>query len=94
MPLPEGWNTHDDIDSAKRALAASMRHPDLMPFVRNVKIPTLLATGEHDPNLASSERARAGFADARIEVLPHTGHGSVLQRPDFVIGRVGPFLSE
>lgn len=91
---PEGWNVHDDPGETGKALAATRHHPDLMPFVSRVRLPTLIATGEHDPNLASSRRALAGFADARLEVLPHTGHGSVLQRPDVVLDTVLPFLAE
>ncbi|MBM4242534.1 MAG: hypothetical protein FJ148_01805 [Deltaproteobacteria bacterium] len=75
-----------------RALGATRLHPDLTPFVAAVTAPTLIATGDHDPNLASSRRALAGFADARLEVLPHTGHGSVLQRPALVAGLVIDFL--
>jgi pimeloyl-ACP methyl ester carboxylesterase len=92
VPPPEGWNAHDDIDRARKALAASMHHPDLMPFVKRVAQPTLIATGEHDPNLESSRRALDGFTNARLEVLAHTGHGSVLQRPDLVVGFVARFL--
>jgi len=90
---PEGWNTHDDPHEAVKALAATRRLPDLMPFVEQVSMPTLIATGDHDPNLVSSRRALAGFADARLEVLPHTGHGSVMHRPDLAAELVLGFLA-
>lgn len=93
VALPEGWNEHEDLAAARMAMAATLRHPDLMPFVRAVKLPTLIATGEHDPNLASSRRALPGFANARLEILPHTGHGSVLQRPALMAGLVASFLA-
>ena len=38
-------------------MAATARHPDLMPFVTQLTIPVLVVTGEHDPNLVSSRRA-------------------------------------
>ena len=91
---PEGWNEHEDADEARKALGASLYHEDLMPFVANVAMPTLIATGEHDPNLASSRRALAGLRNGRLEVLAHTGHGSVLQRPDLVLQRALPFLAD
>jgi 3-oxoadipate enol-lactonase len=81
---PPGWNHHDDIDEARRALAATFLHPDLYPAAEAVLQPTLICTGEHDPNLASSRRALGALTDGRLEVLAHTGHGSVLQRPDLV----------
>ena len=90
---PDGWRHHVDFDSARKAMAATFLHEDLMPFVEQVRQPTLVATGEHDPNLASSRRALSGLSDARIEVLPLTGHGSVLQRPDRVAEVVGAFLA-
>jgi len=91
---PAGWRDHEDFDAARRAMAATFAHPDLMPFVAKVKMPVLVATGEHDSNLVSSRRALAGFEDGRLEVLAHTGHGSVLQRPDLVARTVMPFLAE
>jgi len=92
VPLPAGWNEHDDVDEAGRALAATFLHPDLYPVARAVTQPTLICTGEHDPNLASSRRALAALADGRLEVLAYTGHGSVLQRPDLLTERALRFL--
>jgi pimeloyl-ACP methyl ester carboxylesterase len=89
---PDGWNTHDDPEEAVKALAATRLHRDLMPFVESVEVPALIATGDHDPNLVSRRRALAGFADARLEVLPHTGHGSVMQRPDLIAPLALEFL--
>lgn len=89
---PLGAFDHDDPESAFRALAATRHEPDLMPFVEQVQAPTLIATGEHDPNLESSRRALMGFDDARLEVLPLTAHGSVLQRPTLVLATAVAFL--
>lgn len=91
---PDGTHDHDDPDATARALAATRLHPDLGPFCAEVAAPTLVATGEHDPNLTSSRRAAALLPDARLEVLAHTGHGSVLQRPDLVLDVVLPFLAD
>ena len=44
-------------------------------------MPTLVATGDHDPNLASSRDLVATAPDAHLVVLENVGHGSVLQRP-------------
>lgn len=93
VPKPAGAFDHADRKAAAGALAATFGHPDLMPFVQQVAAPTLIATGEYDPNLASSRRALEGFADARLEVLALTAHGSVLQRPDHTLGVVSAFLS-
>ena len=63
-----------------------------MPFVERIAAPTLIATGDHDPNLVSSRRALGGLTDGRLEVLPLTEHGSVLHRPAVVLEAVLPFL--
>ena len=54
--------------------------------------PVLVATGEHDPNLASSRRMVERLADAELAVLDHVGHGSVLQRPGLCADVVLDFL--
>lgn len=93
-PEPAGWCDHNDIDEARRALAATLLHPDLYGVAEAVGQPTLICTGEHDPNLASSRRALGALTEGRLEVLRSTGHGSVLQRPDLVVGLVLDFLDE
>lgn len=92
-PKIAGAFDHDDRDAAGAALLATTKHPDLMPFVEKVVAPTLIATGDFDPNLESSRRALGGFADARLEVLPLTAHGSVLQRPDVALAAALEFLN-
>lgn len=92
-PKPNDWNTHLDPDEATKAMAATRHHPDLMPFVTQVQAPTLIATGDHDPNLVSSRRALPGFAGGELTVIPHTGHGFVRQRPDLVPELILPFLT-
>ncbi len=91
---PEGWNAHLDDETAHQAIAATHQHPDLMPFIERVRAPTLIATGELDPNLASSRRALGGLVDGRLEVLPLTGHGAAGQRPDLFADVVAGFLAD
>lgn len=89
----EGWNTHRNDETSRRAIGATRLNPDLMPFVERVAAPTLIATGEFDPNLVSSRRALGGLVDGRLEVLPLTGHGAVGQRPDLFADIVTRFLA-
>ena len=81
---PEGWNVHADADAARASLRAMGRF-DLPVAVDRLSMPTLVATGDLDPNLASSRDLVARAPDARLAVLPDVGHGSVLQRPDLVV---------
>lgn len=85
---------HLDPEAMDRALAATRHHRDLMPFIERLTMPTLIATGDHDPNLQSSRRALAGLADGRLIVIPLAGHAALRQRPDLVVDLVTPFLAE
>ena len=91
-PIPAGAHVHRDRETTGRALAATLLHRDLLPFVERVVAPTLIATGDHDPNLVSSRRALRAFADAEFVELELTGHGSVLVRPDAVTAVALAFL--
>ncbi|TFH13628.1 MAG: alpha/beta fold hydrolase [Acidimicrobiales bacterium] len=93
-PIPPGVREHLDPDAMQAAMAATLLHSDLLPFVEQVTAPTLIATGEYDPNLVSSRRAVSSLATAQLVELELTGHGSVLFRPDPVIDAVLAFLDE
>ena len=86
---PDGWNRHADPAAAQAALAAARRF-DLPAAADRIaaleaRPPLLVATGDHDPNLASSRELVARIPGARLEVLEQVGHGSVLQRPDLAV---------
>ena len=78
---PEGWNTHAHPDEVPKALAAAGIF-DMPGAVAKLTMPVLVATGDHDPNLASSRELADKASDARLHVFENVGHGSVLQRPD------------
>lgn len=78
---PEGWNLHDDLAIARRAMTAAGKIT-LEPLVGRLSMPLLVATGDADPNLVSSRRLVALAPAARLVVMPQVGHASVLQRPD------------
>lgn len=80
--MPQGWNTHANPQDVVNASLGAARSFDLPAAVPKLTMPVLVATGDHDPNLASSRRIAAGVPDGRLEVLENVGHGSVLQRPD------------
>jgi 3-oxoadipate enol-lactonase len=81
FPRPEGFNEHAHPDSVQPAMAASGKF-DLPAAVPKLSMPVLVATGDHDPNLASSKELVALAPNAKLEVFENVGHGSVMQRPD------------
>ena len=82
--LPEQWNYHLDQKSADLSLTAATRFK-LDKVVASIKFPFLVMTGDHDPNLDSSEEIVSASAFGELKVLENVGHGSVLQRPDLTL---------
>ena len=79
--LPDGWNDHMDESTLIKSLSAAGK-TDLAMLAPNLGMPVLVATGDHDPNLASSRDAVALMPNADLTVLADVGHGSVLMQPD------------
>ncbi|MCY3970957.1 MAG: alpha/beta hydrolase [Acidobacteria bacterium] len=79
---PTGWNQHANPDSVRPAMQAIFRGFDLTAAARGLTMKTLVATGDHDPNLPSSRDLAALAPEAELVVMENVGHGSVLQRPD------------
>lgn len=78
---PEGWNRHEDLEVARRAMTAAGL-ATLEPLLARLSMPLLVATGSEDPNLPSSRRIVERVPHARLVVMDSVGHASVLQRPD------------
>jgi pimeloyl-ACP methyl ester carboxylesterase len=56
-------------------------------------MPTLVAVGEQDPNRSGGRRLAQEIPGARFELLPMTGHGSNVQRPDLLLTLIKDFLA-
>lgn len=73
----------------------SLRDFDLSSRLREIDVPTLFITGEHDE--ARPETIRAFARDvpgARVEVLPDVGHASLSRAPQLYRDLLGQFLRE
>ena len=82
--LPQGWNEHLDQKAAQLSLSAAAKF-NLSDALDNLKIPILVMTGDHDPNLQSSKDISERLPSANLKILEGVGHGSVLQRPDLTV---------
>lgn len=91
FPLPKGWNVHKHPAEVPLALAA-IRAFDLAENLQQLTMPVLIATGDCDPNLASSRKIADQLSHAELKVLQNVGHGSVRQRPDLAIGLMSSFF--
>ncbi len=79
--LPKNWNYNANPESVRLALAAWNTF-DLPAAADQLKIETLVATGDHDPNLTSSHELVERASNATLVVMENVGHGSVLLWPD------------
>jgi len=90
---PAGWHEHANPDSVRPAMQAISRGFDLAAAARGLAMKTLVATGDHDPNLPSSRDLAAMAPDAELVVLGNVCHGSVLQRPELATAIYTDFVA-
>jgi len=67
-------------------------HPDWIEGLQAIRMPTLVAVGEQDPNIGGGRRMASEIPRARFVAMPMTGHGSNVQRPDLLTGLLQEFL--
>lgn len=82
LERPEGWNDHLDPEAMRNGLGAARKFENLAGQLPHISAPTLVCTGDFDPNLESSRQIAKQIPDARLRIMKNVGHGSVLQRPD------------
>jgi pimeloyl-ACP methyl ester carboxylesterase len=75
--------------------AANIARPDSHPDLGAIHCPTLVLVGDSD-ELTPPERAAEivnGIADARLVVVPESGHSTPLEQPAFVTRELVEFLA-
>ena len=82
--MPEGWNVHLNNESARLSLGAASKF-DLKQAFEEISFPFLVMTGDHDPNLTSSQDMLNHSDTGELRILKNVGHGSILQRPDLTV---------
>jgi 3-oxoadipate enol-lactonase len=68
-------------------------HPDWIAGLPSIRMPTLVAVGEQDPNIGGGRRMAQEIPGAHFVAMPMTGHGSNAQRPDLLTELLREFLS-
>lgn len=91
---PKGWNNNVHKDATNKALAAALRFDNLPGELAKITAPTMVSTGDYDPNIVSSREIAAGIPGARLTVMKNVGHGSILQRPDLATQLFLSFVDE
>ena len=83
-PMPTGFTTHRDPESARLA-TATFRKIELSTLVDRLTMPVLIGTGSHDPNLVSSRVIAATAPNAKLAVLHNVGHNGILEYPELAL---------
>ena len=75
--------------------ALSIDH-DYVVELREIKVPTLILWGEHDPYPPREEQERlaAAIPGASLKVYPETGHAVHWDRPEWVVRDLEEFMKE
>jgi pimeloyl-ACP methyl ester carboxylesterase len=92
VEMDRRWFARRDPAGAGLAAGALRREPAWTPGLGSILAPSLVACGEQDPNFEGARRVAAEIPQARFEVMPMTGHGSIIERPDLVIAALRSFL--
>lgn len=78
------WEYNTDPEIAREVFSSGIRRPQMAYLLPGVTAQTLVATGDCDPNLASSRVIADTLPVAEFATLEMTGHISILERPDLV----------
>lgn len=86
------WNAMTYPEGRGLNARALRGQPDWIDGLLSIHMPTLIAVGEQDPNIAGGRRMAQEIPGARFVALPMTGHGSNVQRPDLLTALLQEFL--
>lgn len=80
---------------ANASLGMALR-PDFNPTLKEITCPTLILVGEEDTltPVATAEHLRDNIANAEMQVIPHAGHLSNLERPTGFNTALKQFLTQ
>jgi pimeloyl-ACP methyl ester carboxylesterase len=93
----------DKFRSSDYKTAGSMREIfisainfNLSPFMKEIKIPTLLLWGENDKesSLATANRMQSTIRNAELKIIPEAGHFAHLDNPNLFCGIIRRFINE
>jgi pimeloyl-ACP methyl ester carboxylesterase len=73
-------------EAFERQQTAIIARQDNRPFLGQIRCPTVIIVGAEDAltPVKVAEEMHAGIAGSRLEVIPHCGHLSTLERPEAV----------
>jgi pimeloyl-ACP methyl ester carboxylesterase len=102
LPLTEAQQERVVDDSLRGAIAARRAWPnqamleDIRAEARRINVPTLVLSGDKDqvdPTSRLREEVLPFIAGAQLQLLPRTGHLSMLEAPETVAHAIRHFVS-
>lgn len=93
-PRDPAWTALKHPEGQGLNARALQGHPDWIEGLSTIRLPTLVAVGEQDPNIGGGRRMAQEIPGARFVAMPMTGHGSNAQRPDLLTRLLQEFLGE
>jgi pimeloyl-ACP methyl ester carboxylesterase len=93
----EVWRAQSEVGAEiyARQMAGIMARKDSRPFLKDIRIPTLVLSGDQDlliSNEFSGEMAEA-IPGAVLEIVPQCGHMAQMEQPAAVIAAIGRWLA-
>ena len=79
------WHFYENRDASLLCHTAHQREGDTMAALPAIRLPTLVACGRQDMNLAAAQTVAAYIGGSRLKIMEMTGHGSVFYRPDVFV---------
>jgi 3-oxoadipate enol-lactonase len=82
--------------TARAAMAVVIKRKDILPRLRDIRVPTLVACGREDraTEPVHSERIAAAIPGARLAWIEHAGHVTALEQPEAVNALLVPFVRD
>lgn len=85
------WRFYANRDAALNAHTAHEHEPDTSTLLGHLKVPTLIACGRQDMNLAEAQRIAANIPGSEFQLMEMTGHGSLFFRPELFVELIAGF---
>jgi 3-oxoadipate enol-lactonase len=82
--------------TARSAMAVVIQRKDILPRLRDIRVPTLVACGREDRGTepVHSERIAAAIPGARLHFIEQAGHITALEQPEAVNALLVPFVRD
>lgn len=87
------FTSHTNPETVSHAMGA-VRRVELSDLIDELRMPLLIGTGTHDPNLTSSREIARRLPNAKLIEFQHVGHNAILEHPQLALDTFLSFQDE